>query len=239
MGSLGCLLLEIGSWVTRGWVCHDPLLSEKVSWSNSSPQCTNFGFEPDARLGEEARNSKQNLLESLMAQPDSLTQSIAESVIAPMLEPPDKQPSLKWIREKAQTLLDDARNKLNGYKKTVGKAATPLFSLVKIRIKGTCVSSILATDGRSDNTEIFDPLPENDPDGSEILYDVYHKDTDIDPNVSTDYSGYSYCLERYLRDKSDCRYLFPARGCVKMKELDKIRVGNELERFERLFISVA
>jgi hypothetical protein len=156
-----------------------------------------------------------------------------------MLEPPDKQPSLKWLREKARILLDDAKDKLNGYKKTVGKAATPLFSLVKRRIKRTCISSTLATDGRSDNTEIFDPPAESGAGGSEILYDVYHKEADFDPSLSTEYSGYSYCLERYLRDKSDCRYLFPARGCDKMKELDKINVGNAIERFERMFISVA
>ena len=239
MWSLGCLLLEIGSWATCGWIYQEPPLSERVSWSNSSPECTNSNFEPDTRLGEEARNSKQNLLESLRAQPDPLTKSIADNVIAPMLEPPDKQPSLKWLREKARTLLDDARYKLNGYKKTVGKAATPLFSLVRTRIKRTCISSTLATDGRSDNTEIFDPPAENGSDGSEILYDVYHKDADIDSNISTEYSGYPYCLERYLRDKSDCRYLFPARGCDKLKELDKINLGNAIERFERLFISVA
>jgi hypothetical protein len=103
-----------------------------------------------------------------------------------------------------------------------------LFSLVKTRIKGMCTSCTLATDGRSDNTEIFDHPAENDPDGSEILYDVYHKDADTHPNISTKYSGYSYCLERYLRYKSDCRYLFSAGGCDKVKEFDKIKLGNAI-----------
>ncbi len=159
-----------------------------------------------------------------------------------MLEPPGKQPSLKWLHEKARTLLDNARDKLNRYKKTVGKAATPLFSLVKTRTKRTCTSSTLATDGQSDNTEIFDPPAENVPHGSDIFCDSYHQDTDINPNISTEYSVYSYRLERYLRDKSDCRYLFPGRGCDKVKELDKINVVNAIERFERferLFVSVA
>jgi hypothetical protein len=231
----------------RGWDDQEPFLLEGVSedflegvpWSSSSPKCTNYGFETDARLRDEARISKQNLLESLRAQPDSLTKSIAESVIAPMLEPPDKQPSLNWLRENAQTLLDGARDSLNGYKKTVRKAATPVFSLVKSRMKGTCISSTLATDGRSDNTELLDLPPENEAVDSDVAEDDYHKDADIDPNIFKEYSSYSYCLERYLRDKSDSRYLFPARGCDKLKELDKINLGNAIERFERLFISVA
>jgi hypothetical protein len=210
-----------------------------VFWLTSPPQCTNSDIEPDAWLNEQARNSKQRLLETLVGQPDSLTKSIAESVIAPMLEPPDKQPSLSWLRGKARTLLDGARDPLNGYKKTVRKTATPLFSLVKSKMKGTCISCTLATDGRSDNTELLDPLPKNETSGSDVVEDDYHKDAGIDLNISTEYSGYSYCLERYLRDKSDCRYLFPARGCDKMKELDKIKVGNAIERLERLFISPA
>jgi hypothetical protein len=76
-----------------------------------------------------------------------------------------------------------------------------LFSLVKTRIKGMCTSCTLATDGRSDYTEIFDHPAENDPDGSEIFYDVYHKDADTHPNISTKYSGYSIAL----RGTSDIR----------------------------------
>jgi serine/threonine protein kinase len=236
--SLGCILLEFCSWFNRGRVHKEILLSERASWLIFSPPCTNSDSEPDAWLSEKARNAKQKLLEALGGQPDSLTKSIAESVIAPMLEPPGKQPSLNWLRGKSRTLLDGARDSLNDYKKTVRKAAFPLFSLVKPRKKGTCISSTLATDGRSDNTELLDPPPENEPDGSVVVEDEYYKDADIDPNISAAYSGYSYCLERYLKDKSDSRYLFPARGCDKMKELDKINVGNAIERFERLFISV-
>lgn len=154
-----------------------------------------------------------------------------------MLEPPDKQPSWKWICETARTVLNDARDALNDYKKTVTKAATPLLSFLRSKIKSTCISSTLATDGsRSDHTEIFVSSLENDPDGLGVVDDGCHKDADIEPNISADGTGYSYCLERYFRDKSDCRYLFPARGCDASKELDKIYLGDAIERFERMFI---
>jgi hypothetical protein len=190
-------------------------------------------------LREKAQNSKQDLFEALTKGPDSLTKTIAESVIAPMLEPPDKQPSWKWIQEKVEAVLNDARNALNGYKKTVAKAVTPLLSFVRSKIKGTSISSALATDGsHSDQTVIFVPSPKNDPDGSGVVDDEGLKDADIDPNIPTECPGYSYTLERYLRDKRDCRYLLPGTalaGWDASKELDKIYLGSAIDRFERVW----
>jgi hypothetical protein len=235
---MGCILSEVGSWAIHGWERNKSNHSKQRSQSDFSPQRSKSAIETgeyESWLREKARNSKQDLLEALVDEPDSLTKSIAESVIAPMLEPPDKQPSWKWLREKAQTLLDDTRDTLNGYKKTVAKAASPILSLVRSKIKSTCISSTLATDGsRSDRAEV---IVLDDPDESEMVEDEHNKDADIDPNISADGSGYSYSLERYLRDKSDCRYLFPGRGCDKIKELDSIYVRNVIKRFERMFIT--
>lgn len=192
--------------------------------------------EYESYFRERSRNANKDLLEALAEDSDFLTRSIAESVIAPMLEPPDKQPSWKWIHEKAQTLLNDARDALSDYKKTVTKAAAPLLSFVRSKITSTCISSTRVIDGsRSGPTEIFVLDAENGPDGR-VEDDACHTDVGIDPNIFPDGSGYSYCLERYLRDNSDSRYLFPARGCNASKELNKIYLGNAIERFQRMFI---
>jgi hypothetical protein len=153
-----------------------------------------------------------------------------------MLEPPDKQPSWKWICDKAQTVLNDSRDVPNDYKKIVTKAASPLLSFGRFKIKSTHISSTLATDGScSDQTEIFAPDAEKGPnDRGED--DACHMDVDVLPNISPDGSGYSYCLERYLRDMSDSRYLFPARGCDAPKELCQIHLENAVDMFERMFI---
>jgi ElaB/YqjD/DUF883 family membrane-anchored ribosome-binding protein len=195
MWSMGYILSKVGSWAITGWERNKSNHSKQWSQSDLFPQRSKSATETgehESWLREKARNSKQDLLRALADEPDSLTKSIAESVIAPMLEPQDKQPSWKWLREKAQALLDDTRDTLNGYKKTVMKAASPLLSFVRFKIKNTCISSTLATDGRSDQTEIFDPPPEDDPDGSGVENDGHGKDADIDPNVSTDVAGCSY-----------------------------------------------
>jgi len=190
-----------------------------------------------SHIRERAQNAKQDLFETFPDEPDSLTKSVAENVIAPMLEPPDKQPSWELICETARKVLNDALDTLNGYKKTVTKAATPLLSFLRPKTKSTCILSTLATDGsRSDDTKIFVLSLGKDPDGLGVVGDECHKDANIEPNISMEDAGYSYCLERYLRDKSDCRYLFPARGYNAAKELDKIYLEDMIERFERMFI---
>jgi hypothetical protein len=237
MWSMGCILAQVGAWATHGW---QGIESHRSKWNSGSAPRTEFDVEPDGyepSLKERAWNAKRGLLKTLAAEPDSLTKSIAEDVIAPMLEPPDKQPSWKWICDKAQTLLNDARGALNDYKKTMTKATTPLLSLVRSKIKSTCISSTLAKDGsRSDQTGISDSSLKYNTDRSGFVDDECHKITDIDPNIFTDPGGHYYMLERYLRDKSDCRYLFPARGCNALKRLHRVYLGDAIERFERVFI---
>jgi hypothetical protein len=235
--SFACILYAVAVWAaTDHDIRYCPKQRSQWGLPPTPTKCDFKHDEPESSIRERARNLKQDLLETFAEQPDSLTKSIAETVIAPMLEPPDKQPSWKWICDKAQTVLNDARDALNDYKKTVTKAAAPLLSFVRSKITSTCISSMRVRDGsRSDQTEIFVLDAENGPDGR-VEDDACHTDVGIDPNISPDGSGYSYCLERYVRDNSDSRYLFPARGCNASKELNKIYLGNTIERFERMFI---
>lgn len=237
--SLGCILFQTCVWVTHGSEGFKDMNAKLRSQPNMPLRLTKSDVLPDeyeSYFRERSRNANKDLLEALAEDSDFLTRSIAESVIAPMLEPLDKQPSWKWIHEKAQTLLNDARDALNDYKKTVTKAAAPLLSFVRSKITSTCISSTRVIDGsRSGPTEIFVLDAENGPDGR-VEDDACHTDVGIDPNIFPDGSGYSYCLERYLRDNSDSRYLFPARGCNASKELNKIYLGNAIERFQRMFI---
>jgi hypothetical protein len=157
--SLGCILLETCVWVTHGSEGFKDLNAKLRSQSNMPPRHTKSDVLPDgyeSYFRERLRNANKDVLEALAKNSVFLTRLIAESVIAPMLEPPDKQPSWKWIHEKAHTVLNDARDALNDYKRTVTKAAAPLLSFVRSKITSTCISSTRVIDGsRSDQTEIL------------------------------------------------------------------------------------
>jgi hypothetical protein len=227
--SFGCILAECVAWTVGG--------SEAIYKPNftmpsfeSELDSTSYG----SYLMGKAQKSKEDLLESLLNMPESVTKSIAETIIAPMFDPPDQQLSWKRLRDKATTVLNGM---WNDYKKSVAKAADPILSLVRLRGKSTLVSSTRALDGSrstsgcSDQTEIFDLHPQQDVDS------IHYKDVDIDPNISTFASGSSYTLERYLRDKSDYEMLLASNlasaGRDASKELHKIFLKNVVDRLER------
>lgn len=227
--SFGCILAECVAWTVGG--------SEAIYKTDFTMPPFESEFEStsyDSYLMGKAQKSKEDLLESLLNVPESVTKSIAETIIAPMFDPPDQQFSWKRLRDKATTVLNDM---WNDYMKSVAKAADPILSLVHPREQSAFVSSTRAsagsrsTEGCSDQMEIFDPHPENDVDG------LHCKDFDIDPNMSTDATGSSYTLERYLRDKSDYRVLLASNlasaGRDTSKELHKIFLGSVVDRLER------
>lgn len=62
-----------------------------------------------------------------------------------------------------------------------------------------------------------------------------HDCANIDGNIYTKSSDYSYILERYLRDKSDYRCLLPGEisaGRDAWKELGKIDLGRLLRNLK-------
>jgi hypothetical protein len=235
--SLGCIFSEAVRWVVQGNIEIASYQQNCPVRSESTPPYTKSDIglgENESWLNRKARKSKEDLLESLAKVSDSVTKSIAESVIAPMFETPDEKPSLKRIRDLAGTVLN---NLWSDYKKSIAKAASPILSFVRPLDKNAFRSSIRATDGRcSDQTEIFAPDPEKNPNDSGVVDDDCHKGIDIEPNISTGSSCYSYTLERYIQDKSDYRLFLvsnPAPAGSASKELHKIFLRTVMDRFEK------
>jgi hypothetical protein len=238
---MGCILLEFISWVLAG---HD-LRSSSERRSELKLPSTPTESKPEhnelaSSSRERAQDPKQALVESLLGEPDSLTKSIAETVVAPMLEPPDKRPSWDWIYGKLQTLLSNAQQALNDYTTTVTKAAAPLLSHVRSKFRTASISSTRAIDGNpSDRADPGFVIPDAEKRSDDSIQDeAFHTLVDTDLGLSPDSANYSYCLERFLLDKADSRYLFPARGSNASKQLDKIYLDDVMDRFERMFVDV-
>lgn len=229
-------------WVTHGYTKE----SNQVTPNNSSGQtCLQSNSNQSTGMmntnpmsKRESKSRTKSFSTQFAKGSDPLTESVAKSVVMPMLEPPDHQPSWKWIRESARTILDKARDAADEYKKTVTKAAAPLLSFSRSKMRSLSISSTLATRSSSRHSKIFIPSVKTEPDGFRDASDGYQEKTELEPSISMDNADCSYCLERYLQDKSCCRYLFSARGYCAAKQLDKIYFDDMIDKFERTFIDL-
>lgn len=240
--SLGCIFIEVLTWITKGsegitqFAPHRPKLRPKHQRPIS--QCRLHSETAKCKFFEaeyKASKTREELLERLAGMPESVTKSIAESVIAPMLEPPDENYSWRKIRDKARAVLSDC---WVDYKKAIARAATPLFSLVRPMSKDHFLSSTRATDGEdSAETGSIVSRVDKDPNTSHVVKDELREDTDFDPNISTKSSCYSYSIERYLRDKSDYNALVyigaSSADLGALKELHKVYLESVIDTLKR------
>jgi serine/threonine protein kinase len=202
--AMGCILMEFAMWVATGEIhdmaqtaSHSPTLESKLQYPVSQYRANSETTKCDFFEAErKAKRTKEELLEQLGRMPESITKSIAKSVIAPMLEAPENYYSWRSIRDKARVVLSAC---WADYKKAIAKAATPLLSFVRPKHDDDdSLSSIHATNGE-DSVATESTLVDSNPITSPPVKAELRGDAAIEPNISSKKSSGSKEVHKAIK----------------------------------------